>query len=305
MVVKPLKSGDLLGVIATSSPAKQERFDAGLRALEALGFQSMVVGDPCGEYGTDKFLFASAPAAERAANLMKLFRDPAVKAIIGARGAAGVIEILPLLDTQVFIDNPKPFIGFSDSTGLLIALQNLGCPVIHGPHVESFTHAGTEPEVQQSANALGRLLTKRETIQGLALEPLLAPGNFEGTFTGGNLSVLAALCGTPWQLNAAKKIVLIEDIQEKPHRVHRMLTQLKLSGALSGVAGICLGAFTKCDADAGPGLDAVLKDVLAPLNVPVYRGVPSGHIKGNIAIPFFGNAVVSGDQLTVYLNWSQ
>lgn len=299
---KPLERGDLLGVIATSSPAKQERFEAGLRVLEAQGFKPVVVGDPFGEYGTDKFLFASAPAAERAANLMKLFQDPSIKAVIGVRGAGGVIEVLPLLDTQVFLDNPKPFIGFSDSTALLVALQNLGCPVVHGPHVESFTQAATEPEVQDSADALGRLLTTMETIKGQVLTPVLAPGDFEGTVTGGNLSVLAALCGTPWQLKAAKRVVLLEDTHEKPHRVHRMLTQLRLSGALNGVAGLCLGAFTKCEADAGPNLDAVIKDALSPLGVPVYSGVPSGHIKGNIAVPYFGTARVTANKLTVYLN---
>lgn len=301
MTFKPLKSGDLIGIIATSSPAKKERFEAGCRVIEGKGFTLQVIGDPYGVYGTNAFMFASAPATERAFNLMQLYRDPAVKAVIGARGAGGVIEVLPLLDPAVFKANPKPFIGFSDSTALLLALQSWGCPVIHGPHVESFTLATTEPEVEASANDLADLLLGKRSLSSAVLEPIAHPGNFGGPLTGGNLSVLAALCGTPWQLSSSGKVLFLEEINEKPYRVHRMLVQLKMSGALDGVLGICLGAFSKCDAELGPTLDSVLKDCLAPLGVPVYRGVPAGHIKANTALPFFGTVQLSNNQLTVYL----
>lgn len=301
MAFKPLKSGDLIGIIATSSPAKQDRFEAGCRVIERKGFTVKVIGDPYGAYGTNAFMFASAPAKERADNLMQLYRDPAIKAVIAARGAGGVIEVLPLLDPAVFKASPKPFIGFSDSTALLLALQSWGCPVIHGPHVESFTLAATEPEVEASANDLADLLLGTRSLSGAVLEPIAHAGNFGGTLTGGNLSVLAALCGTPWQLSCSGKVLFIEEINEKPYRIHRMLVQLKLSGALDGVKGVCLGAFSKCDADLGPTLESVLKDCLAPLGVPVYRGVPAGHIKANTALPFFGTVQLSNNQLTVYL----
>jgi len=304
-----LAKNDSIGVIATSSPAKADRFAAGCAVLEAQGFKLEVIGQPCVAYGTNEFLFASAPAHVRAANLMQLYVNKEIKAVIAARGAGGVIELLPLLNPQIFKDNPKPFIGFSDSTALLVALQSWGCPVVHGPHVESFTMAASEPETEQSAKTLTKLLLNGDSLVSAPLEPVLNPGDFSGVLTGGNLSVLAALCGTHWQLNAQGKILFIEDINENPHRVHRMLVQLRHSGVLAGLAGVCLGEFTKCDATlgkdgvaVGPSLLAVVQDALAPCSVPVYRGLPSGHIKANVALPFFGMAKVIGGKISIAIS---
>jgi muramoyltetrapeptide carboxypeptidase len=307
MVLTPLKSGDLLGVIATSSPARTDRFAAGLAAIERAGFRSLVVGEPCAEYGTDRFLFASASTEQRAGHLRELFLNPEVKAIIAARGAGGVQELLPLVDEAVVKGNPKPFIGFSDSTALLLRLSRLGAPVIHGPHVESFTNANSDVAVNESLNSLVTLLKGGSPLKGLVMQQIAHPGDFGAPLTGGNLSVVASLCGTPWQLHAAGRIVFLEETNEKPHRLYRMLMQLRLSGALSGAVGICLGLFTKCESSGadgrpiGPSAERVIKETLEPLGIPVYGGLPCGHLPGNLALPFFGEAKVSGGELTVYL----
>ena len=122
----------------------------------------------------------------------------------------------------------------------------------------------------------------------------LVPGRARGPLTGGNLTLLAALCGTPYALRAEGRIVLLEDIREQPYRIDRMLTQLLQAGCLAGAAGVALGSWVECG-DALP----VLAERLAPLGVPVIAGLPIGHGSPQLTVWFGAEATIDAESCSM------
>lgn len=286
-----LNAGDTLGVLPLSSPSEETKFGAGLKFLESLGFATKVMLNPSRAYGNGEFLFSSDTAKNRARALEALFKDRTVKAIISSRGGYGAMEVLEHFDFSVARKHRKPLIGFSDTTTFLVALrQKSGCLTIHGPSVESFANAVEREEVRQSGEALTSLLLDRSwnPTAHWKLERVCGRGSAKGEILGGNLSILAALCGTPWQPRLRNKILFLEEVNEKPYRVHRMLLQLILAGCLHGVRGVLLGGFRNCESDKKDSatLDQALFDLLSRLKVPVWKGVSAGHEPLNYPIPF-------------------
>lgn len=196
--------------------------------------------------------FLAGSDQERAEAFMEVWMDPRVSVVWGARGGYGAMRLLPLLDFELLKKNPKPFIGMSDITAIHIALNNLGMPTCLGENICSM--------LGQTSKA----------CNPNKLYPIVS-GPMRGKVVGGNLSLIAALIGTPWQLETKGKILVLEDVNEPPYKVDRLLTQLKLAGLLEGLKGVILG-----DLDA----DEFFKR--APY--PVYGGYPTGHIDHQVPI---------------------
>lgn len=255
-----------VAVVAPSHAYAPERLELGLEILRTWGFEPCVFPgalEPSGPY--------AAPHARRLAQLTRALQEPGWGAVWMARGGSGMTGLLPHLPWGALRE--VPVIGFSDTTPLLTALHERGLgPAIHGPVVNSL--AATQPDDLES---LRRLLT-----QGVPAElpgEMWVEGEVEGPALAGNLCLLAATCGTPFQLRAAGHLLVIEEIAEPAYRVLRLLEQLKQSGVLDGVLGIGLGDFSTCAAppDAGWTLEDLLREWLAPLGVPVVVGLPVGH----------------------------
>lgn len=299
-----LGRGDTIGIIGLSSPIEPGRLAAGLNALKLLGFSCRVALEPSREYGKMGALFSSDTAKERVRGLTELLKDKKVKAIISARGGYGSMEVLPLIDDAVIKANPKPFIGFSDSTAVLsLVAGKLGIPCVHGPSLESaFSKYDLSPAAKESAEALSDLLLgKNENpFSGLRLNPVLNAGDFSGKIIGGNLSVLASLVGGPCALSFKRSILFLEDVGERPYRIHRALLQLKQAGLLKDLAGVLLGTFNNCvhPKGEGPTTEAAFRDIFAEYSYPVYSGLPSGHEERNLPIPFGIDAEVRGGALS-------
>lgn len=298
---KALKAGDQVAVVAPASGVEPEAFDRALASLTALGFRPKAGTHARGRKG-----FLSGTDAERLADLHAAFADKDVKAVWCVRGGGGSPRLLPSLDFDLIRKNPKVFIGFSDITALHIAIsQRTGLVTFHGP-------VGTS---QYTDYTRGRVM---ELLTGSAKPPIVvdpSPENLKkeatlfhpatikggratGKLTGGNLSLLAALCGTPYALkDIAGKILFIEDINEPPYRVDRMLTQLRQSLDLRSLAGIALGVFddgANAAKDAEPLLD-VFRDRLGDLGVPVVYGLSFGHITDNMTLPYGIKAELDAD----------
>lgn len=272
--VRRVKPGDLIGVSAPAGPVEEGRLMAGVRALEGLGFGVRLTAGILERTG-----FTAGGRGHRLAELTGLLRDGEVRAVICARGGAGAIELLPrLADPDLFLRDPKPLVGYSDITFLHLLARKAGIVSLHGPMVarglddvfdeSSFLHALTgdgEPYV---------------TTPG-TLRPLQA-GSGEGVLLGGCLSILAAAAGTPWALESdGPTILLLEDVDEPCYRIHRMLHQLRLSGALERVRGIVFGEMPGCGGPASvAALDSVCLGALEGLDIPVAIGLPSGHTTG-------------------------
>jgi muramoyltetrapeptide carboxypeptidase len=270
-----LRTGDLLGLCAPSGAVDPEALARGVAALESLGFRVRVPD------GLLERRFHSAGTVERRAEeLQGLFLDDGVAGIVCARGGAGAIRLLPLLDAEAVLAHPKPFVGYSDVTALHLLLGAAGLVTFHGPMVAREFADGRADLASFRRALLGE---ERQVVFESGLRPL-REGRAEGVLRGGCLSLLAAAAGTPWALDSSREatILLVEDVDEPPYRLERMLAQLDLAGCLKGVRGIVFGEMTGCraDPDAGYSLEDVVLDVLEPLAIPVAIGLNTGHTTG-------------------------
>lgn len=273
-----------MGLVAPSSPFRHEALAAGIRFLEEQGFAVRHRQDLLER----RKGFLAGGDRERAAELHEMFEDPEVHAVFVVRGGYGAQRILERLDPAVFRSHPKVFLGYSDATCLLtFLLQAAGVICFHGPVVSEM---GILSGVTR--DCLLRLLTREEPPGPLPMgnPRWIRAGLARGPIVGGNLSLLCSTLGTPWEIETAGRILLLEDRGEKPYRVDRLLVQLRQAGKLSSIAGLLLGEFKGSQPGEQGGrerqaMDEVLEENTADLGVPVASGLPVGHGEHNIPLP--------------------
>lgn len=272
-----LRPGDPVAVVAPASPFDAESFEAGLAVL---GRRYRVVCDE-GLRATTRYL--AGPDARRLGELLGALADGAVRAVFAARGGYGTLRLLPQLAPRLVRDRPPPkaMVGFSDLTALHLVLQAAGWVSVHGPVV---TQLATQPP--EVLERLYRLLESPTTVPGPLAGVPVAPGTVEGPLLGGNLSVLTRLLGTPYLPPLEGAVLLLEDVGERPYRLDRMWTHLRLAGVFQRVVGLALGQFTDCEE---PGADYraedVLRDLVAETGLPCVAGLPVGHRGPNEPLP--------------------
>jgi len=284
MRIKPraLRPGDTIGLCAPSGPIEADFVAAGVRELEGLGFR-VLAADDLGR----RTSFTAGSAARRVAELHDLFTNPQVRAIVCARGGAGALSLLPLLDPERALADPKPFVGYSDVTALHLYLGRLGLVTIHGPMAGRTLIPGRYHRESLLAALSGEgalYVSEPDDLEALR------PGEGMGLLRGGCLSLMAAAAGTPWALRADEEgtILFVEDVRERPFRIDRMLTQLRLAGAFAGVRGFVFGEMKGCGPAAGEDytLEEVILEALHGLEVPIALGLSSGHTNGpNVSLP--------------------
>jgi len=284
-IIKPksLKPGDTVGLIAPGSSVSPEKFERALSNMTALGLKVKYTAAAQHKHG-----HLAAPDSERLADFHNMVSDKTVDAIWCLRGGYGCTRLLPQIDYKLIKKNPKIIIGYSDITALLLAIQRKSKLIgFHGPVATSIF---TEYAQQQLKATLidGK---QNHVIKGGQFDypsEVIRPGKVTGCLIGGNLSLLAAMSGTDFEMKVKNKIVFIEDVGEQPYRIDRMLTQLRQSGGLHKAAGIALGVFEGCEAKAGSNslsLIDTLKDRLFDLGIPVYYGLPFGHVDNQCTLP--------------------
>ncbi len=268
-----------MGVCAPASAVDGTRLAEGLQALEALGLRARVLDGLL-----ERELYNAGRAARRLEELYALFEDDEVRGVFCARGGAGVVQLLAALDWQRLLARPKVFLGYSDVTPLHAGLNARGLVTFHGPMVASDFPDPGRVHLESFLAAVMRDAPRHES----ALETL-RPGVAEARLLGGCLSLLAAVEGTPWAFRAGQETLLfLEDVDEPPYRVERLLWQLRAAGAFERVVGIVFGAMEGCESDPGVAwrLRDVLDRALAGLDLPVAFGLPSGHVsQGNVTLP--------------------
>jgi muramoyltetrapeptide carboxypeptidase len=290
MSVKPkaLALGDTIALVAPSGRvASPERVDQAAAALDELGFAVRVYPSCRSGYG-----YLSGTDEERAADLNAAFADDAIDGIVCLKGGYGTPRILDKLDYPMIARHPKLFVGYSDITAIHIALLNrCELATIHGPMASSDMVPSFDPFSKEAWLAA---LTRNESLGRLprpAGDPgprVLVPGLARGELVGGNLSLIAATMGTPYQIRPEGRILFIEDIDEAPYRIDRMLTNLRLAGVFKDCAGIALGNWNKCEAAPGKpslGLEEVFRDTLCGAGKPVLMGLAAGHCSPTLTLP--------------------
>jgi muramoyltetrapeptide carboxypeptidase len=291
---RALAAGARFAVVSPASPFDVDQFDAGIEELRALGFDPVWDDRVFARQG-----FVSGDAALRAESFDAWWRRPDIDALIGVRGGYGSVQLLPYLDPARLVARPCAFVGYSDLTSLLTFLVcQCGIVAFHGPSVAGRLGRGAEAYDRESFLAA---LMSAAPLGELAPEGLhsLKSGDARGRLLGGTLTQLAAAAGTPYACTPwDDTILLLEDVAERPYRLDRMLTQLRLSGALDHVRGIVLGTFPKCD-EAGGSLPArsALADALADFPGPIVFGFPTGHVDGPaMTVPLgVGARLVAGE----------
>ncbi|WP_027671955.1 S66 peptidase family protein [Rheinheimera baltica] len=249
--------------------------------------------------------------AERAGDINAMFADKDVKAIICLRGGSGAARLLPLLDYELIRNNPKILLGYSDITALHNAIHaQTGLVTFHGPNgtgswnsfnADQFRRVFFERELMQYQNVID---AKDELAPRQNRTITITGGKVQGELIGGNLTVLTALAGSPYLPDFSGKILFIEDVEEAPYRVDRMLSTLKLMGALDKIAGFIFGECTDCSPGGGYGwltMDQIFDDHIKPLNIPAYRGAMIGHIKQQFIVPVGGRVELDADAGTFRL----
>jgi muramoyltetrapeptide carboxypeptidase len=278
-----LSRGEHVGVVATGFAPPPDALGAGVAALERRGFVPVLFPHVLAVDG----YFAGSDAL-RLADLDAAVCDPALAAIWFARGGYGTARILDRFDLKRLLRHPKLLVGYSDLTALFSAVLSRAATVcLHGPMVAELGRkdAFHAPSLQAS-------LAGRTTRRRVLARDVLSPGRARGRLMGGNLTVLCHLLGTRHMPNLSGAILFLEETGEEAYRVDRLFQHLVMSGALSGVRAVVLGTFhVPKTARVFPGdreLDAVLREHLLPLAVPVVSGVPSGHGPGKWTLPLGG-----------------
>lgn len=297
----PLNAGDTVGLVSPSSATDEQlSLQLAREVMEALGFKVKT-----GEHYDARRGYLAGTDAQRAGDLNAMFNDDAVKGVMCIRGGWGAARLLPLLDYAAIRRNPKVLLGYSDITALHCALQSqTGLVTFHGTmgsgswnsfNVDQFRRMFFERELMEYRNKSEKgdeLVPRRNrtlTIHG---------GKAAGELVGGNLSVLVALAGSPYMPDFDGKILFLEDVGEAPYRIDRMMSTLKLSGALDRIAGFIFGECTDCDPGDGYGsltVGQILDDYIKPLKVPAYRGAMIGHIREQFVVPVGGKVEMDAD----------
>jgi muramoyltetrapeptide carboxypeptidase len=286
-----LKAGDTIALINPSGAIhEREPYAVAAESLQALGFKVREAPNLRARYGH----FAGTDR-QRADDVNAMFADPTVQGLLAVTGGSGGTRMLPLVDYALIRRQPKFLGGFSDLTALINAVHaKTGLVTFHSPMGASEWNGFSVDGFKRIVMAGESATLSNAKVEEDALVPkggritTIRPGMARGPLVGGNLAVLTAMAGSAYWPRFAGAILVLEDTNEYIYRVDRMLSTLKLAGALDQVAGVVLGAFTNCGPGEGYGtltLDEVFDDYFLPLNVPVLRGAQFGHIKKKWTLP--------------------
>lgn len=265
-----LLPGDTVAICSPAGAVDPALFDSAIKRIESEGYRVAETPHCRNRKGS-----YSGSRAERLTDMAEAIANPAVKAIICGRGGYGAVHLLDDLDKIITPENAKWIVGFSDISALHALMHHKGIASLHASMLRSLASANadtTEPDT------LFAILRGERPVCTLPRHPLNRYGQAEGRLVGGNLSVLSALTGTPYNMLQPDTILFIEDINEPIYKIERMMYQLKYSGVLPSLRALIVGQFTGTKADANHiGPYEMIADMVAPYSFPVMFDAPIGH----------------------------
>jgi muramoyltetrapeptide carboxypeptidase len=278
-MLPPLHAGDKIAIVALARKIKPDDIQPAIATFQSWGLEVVLGKTLSAEYhifaGTDE---------ERAADLQAMLDDPQIKAVISARGGYGSARLLELVDFAQFVLHPKWVIGFSDITALLSHIQRMGIACIHGIMPTLFAKPGSEAAKESLRQAL---FGEPVTYPVLAAHALNRPGTGRGLITGGNVSLLTSIIGTPSEVDFTGRILFLEEVEEYLYSLDRMVVHLKRSGKLKALAGLIVGHMTGMQDNPEPfGKTAyeIVREHTAEYGYPIAFGFPTGHQEQNLAL---------------------
>lgn len=296
---KKLKTGDTIGLVCTGSPVRSADVKICVTTLEDMGYKVKAADNLCADYGG----YMAGSGLQRACQLNKMFEDGDVKAVFCLRGGYGSSRIMEHMDYDTVRNNPKIFVGYSDVTSLHIALnQECGLITFHGPMVYSNMIKDFDRESKESLfktiNAGSHMEFKNP--QGCDVK-VLKEGMGKGRLTGGNLSILSASIGTPYEIDTKGKILFIEETDEPIGKIEKWAWHLKDAGKFKDCAGVLLGQFTNIFNRGMPDFDEIkcFFDILGELDIPVLYNIQSGHGRPMMTLPLGAWCVVDSSSKSI------
>ncbi|MGE7021187.1 S66 peptidase family protein [Solibacillus cecembensis] len=305
VIPKSLKKGDTVALVSASGATPPDKLQPAIEAVEKLGF-NVVVGETCrARHG-----YLAGSDELRAKELNAMFANPEIDGIFSIRGGYGATKILPKLDLETIKQNPKVFAGYSDVTALHIVMnQQCNLVTYHTPmpSTEFIREKMDDYTWEYFINSVTNTQGSDYQLKNPPGEEMVTvvPGTATGQLVGGNLTLVVASLGTPYEIDLQGKILFLEDIEENEQRIDRMLTQLQLTGKLEGLAGILLGGWTDC----GPPdpkhpenslrLETIVDEILTPLNIPILMNVTCGHVLPTMSLPLGKTVKVDATAKTI------
>lgn len=278
---KAISPGATIALITPSSPLFPGRLEASIKYFEDKGYKVKV-----GKHNKKADRFLAGTDQERAEDIMAFFSDEEVSALIVTGGGAGSIRTLPYLDYNIIKENPKPIIGFSDTTSLQLGIYRK----TDNPSYTGFTCRDVaEKELLDPviANSLNHCFQR--TSYSISQGTLVNPGKVTAPLLGGNLMCLVNLLGTPYAPNFKDTIFLFEEVWAEPYVVDGLLSQLWLAGVFNQVAGVIIGNFTNCESRIYPDRDGTINDVIndwvRKIKAPCIKNFPYGHSDSRTVLP--------------------
>ncbi|MEO9510664.1 MAG: LD-carboxypeptidase [Flavobacteriaceae bacterium] len=308
LLAKRLKKGNTIGLIAPGYAVKPEILERMKETLVEIGFVPFHTDRIHGNHG-----YFSNTDEERAADLNEMFKNPKIDAILCARGGYGCTRIMQMIDYENIKTNPKILVGFSDITALLNGIyKETGLITFHGPvgstltdeySKQQFSNVLTSPKYPKTITNV--VLQDKKMIEDPVYDRYtIIPGQATGKLVGGSLTLINALIGTPHEIDFTNAIVCIEDVEEAPYRIDRMLTQLIEGPTFKKAKGIVFGVCAGCNSNSSSNsftLKEVIMDRVAPLNIPAAYGMSFGHVPNNFTFPIGINAKWDADKMTLKL----
>lgn len=291
-LLKPraIREGATLGIAAPAGPVNPETLLAGEEVWRRAGFEIRRREDLIDREG-----YLAGDDARRAQELVELWQDPDVEAIVCARGGYGTPRIIPRLDPELVRKARKPLVGYSDITALLLwQRQRAGLVGFHGPMLER--GEDIDPTVQESL--IAALMGTRSERQSVLSGTGRLPGQGEGRLVGGNLILCCGSLGTPWEIDTRGAILLIEEVGERPYSIDRMLAQLQAAGKLEDLVGMGVGDVSSCGDERYPEPEAlpVIEAYARQASIPLVSDLPFGHQRRNAAFGIGVRATIDGQR---------
>ncbi|HXG70182.1 MAG TPA: LD-carboxypeptidase, partial [Gemmatimonadaceae bacterium] len=274
----PLVKGDTIGVVAPSYAPRGGWLMRGVKAMEEAGYPVILDSE------IERFRrFQQHEDERRAENLMGMWLDPKVKAVICGTGGYGAVRLLPYLDPEIFKRNPKAFIGYSDITALhLWLMRRAQLRVFHGPTLDDLIPGAAD---QTMVSLLSALTIPRPATQlGRNISRAVRPGHAVGRLTGGNLSLVQQTIGTPYEIDTRDAILFLEETGDPMSVVDERLLHLRSAGLLRHVRGIVFGQLS-LDRSEEDEFEDFLLDLLSDLEIPILMDFPAGHEVPNLTLP--------------------
>jgi muramoyltetrapeptide carboxypeptidase len=274
---RALAAGSTIGVIMPSTAPREPRVRRGVKALERAGFRIKL--------DSELHLprrYHRRHDLRRAENLMAMWSDPEVEAVLAGTGGYGAIRVMQYLDPEVFRHHPKPLVGYSDVTALHLWMWRVaGLRTFHGPTLDDLLSA----KAPTMAGLVTALTTPQNNARlGEGVARTMVPGRATGRLVGGNLSLVQQSIGTPWEVPADGAILLLEETKDPMSVADERLLHLRTSGLLSRVSGVVFGHLT-LDRSEEIEFEDFLLDLVSDLGVPVLMNFPAGHKHPNISLP--------------------